>query len=61
PSTHAQALQQLNGMVEVNAAVIAYDYLFRISAILFFLTIPTVFFLRPAKGSTGAQPVAAAE
>ena len=52
PTTHALAIQQLNGMVELNATVIAYDYLFRVSAILFFLSIPTVFLLRPGHGGT---------
>ena len=55
PATHAQALAQLNGIVELNSTVIAYDYLFRISAIVFFLTIPTVFFMRSGK-ATAAGP-----
>ncbi|MBV8151691.1 MAG: DHA2 family efflux MFS transporter permease subunit [Candidatus Eremiobacteraeota bacterium] len=53
------ALQQLNGMVELNSTVIAYDYLFRVSALLFFITIPTVLLLRPGKASAGGAPMAA--
>ena len=59
PATHAQALQQLNGVVGENALVIAYDYLFRVSAIIFFLSIPTVMLLRPGKGGGEGAPVAA--
>ena len=57
PATHQQALQHLNAMVQQNAAVISYDYLFRFSAILFFLSLPTLLLLRPTKG--GGPPVAA--
>ncbi len=56
PATHAQALQQLNGMVQQNATVIAYDFLFRFSAILFFLSLPTLFLLRPPPRGAAASP-----
>jgi hypothetical protein len=56
PATHAQALQQLNGMVQLNATVIAYDFLFRFSAILFFLSLPTLLFLRPPPRGAAAGP-----
>jgi DHA2 family multidrug resistance protein len=39
------ALEQLVGMVAQNATVISYDYIFRLSGILFFLSVPTVFLL----------------
>jgi MFS transporter, DHA2 family, multidrug resistance protein len=62
PATHAQALQQLNGMVQLNATVIAYDFLFRFSAILFFLSLPTLFLLRPPpRGAAGAPAPMAAD
>ena len=40
------ALAELAGMVGVNAAVVAYDYVFRLCAIVFVLSIPTVLLLR---------------
>jgi MFS transporter, DHA2 family, multidrug resistance protein len=62
PATHAQALQQLNGIVDINATVIAYDYLFRISAIIFFLTVPLVFLMRSGKaGAAGRETPVLAE
>ncbi|HEY1728793.1 MAG TPA: DHA2 family efflux MFS transporter permease subunit [Candidatus Baltobacteraceae bacterium] len=56
PATHHQALQQLNGMVQLNATVIAYDFLFRFSAILFFLSLPTLFLLRPPPRGAASAP-----
>lgn len=58
PATHQQALQQLNAMVQQNALVISYDFLFRFSAILFFVSLPTLLLLKPAAGR-GDAPVAA--
>ena len=58
PATHAGALQHLNAMVQQNASVIAYDYLFRLSAILFFASLPTLLLLRPPKNhGAGAMPM----
>jgi hypothetical protein len=45
PSTHAQHLYQLYGMVSQNALSITYNYLFRLSGLLFLISIPTVFLL----------------
>ena len=42
----AAALAQLAQQVDVNAVVLAYDYAFRVCAILFALSIPMVLFLR---------------
>jgi hypothetical protein len=39
--------------------VISYDYLFRISAIIFFISAPLVIFMRPSRRS-GAPAMAAA-
>jgi DHA2 family multidrug resistance protein len=47
PGNHAQALAQLNGMVAQNAAVISYDYLFRLTGLIFAVSIPLVFLLHP--------------
>jgi DHA2 family multidrug resistance protein len=48
-ANHAQAVAQLNGIVEQNAATIAYNYVFRICAFVFLATIPTLMLLRPGK------------
>ena len=61
PATHAHALQQLNAMVQINALVISYDFLFRFSAILFFISLPTLLLLRPPKGHGARAPAPAAE
>jgi DHA2 family multidrug resistance protein len=47
PGDHSGILAQINAMVVQNAAVISYDYLFRLTAIIFVLTIPLVMLLRP--------------
>ncbi len=46
PGNHASLIAQINGMVAQNAAVISYDYLFRLTAIIFALSIPLVMILR---------------
>jgi DHA2 family multidrug resistance protein len=56
-TNHAQAIAQLNAMVESNATVLAYNYIFRLSAIIFLLSVPTVFLLRPGKPNTASVPV----
>lgn len=53
----AAGLQHLNAMVQQNALMISYDFLFRFSAILFFLSLPTLLLLRPAKNLAAAAPV----
>jgi MFS transporter, DHA2 family, multidrug resistance protein len=59
PATHQQALNSLYGMVQLNATVISYDFLFRFSAILFFISLPTLFLLRPSKAAGAPAPMAA--
>ncbi len=44
----AGAVAALAGMVDVNATVISYDYIFRFCAIVFVLSIPTVLLLKKA-------------
>jgi DHA2 family multidrug resistance protein len=54
-----QSLQSLVGMVQQQATVIAYDDVFRLSALIFVLSIPTVFLLSGKKPSSGETPVVA--
>ncbi|MBV8688478.1 MAG: DHA2 family efflux MFS transporter permease subunit [Candidatus Eremiobacteraeota bacterium] len=56
--THGASISALTQMVAQNATVISYDYLFRVSAIIFFLCLPFVFFMRPSRRA-GAAPVPA--
>ena len=58
-----QTLMQLNGAVQLNAAVLSYDYMFRLCAILFFVSMPTVLLLggRKVAVEKGAAPVHVAE
>ncbi len=58
--THGYSIAVLDQLVGVASQVISYDYLFRVSAIVFFVTAPLVIFMRPSRRS-GAVPVAAAE
>ena len=58
--THGHSVGQLTQLVARSSAVIGYDYLFRISGIIFFVTIPLVIFMRPSR-SGGAPQVAGAE
>ncbi len=51
----AQALGALAGMVSVNSTVVAYDYVFRLCAIVFVLSIPTVFLLREPRAGSKAE------
>jgi DHA2 family multidrug resistance protein len=57
-ANHTQALLQLGSMVDQNATVLAYNYIFRLSAIIFLLSIPTVLLLRPSKPNAEALPTA---
>lgn len=45
PATHQAHLAQLYGMVQQNANAITYDYLFRLSGLLFLAAIPSVLLL----------------
>ncbi len=58
---HGVPVTVLTQMVTQNATVMAYDYLFRISALVFFLSLPLVFFLRPSRRATAAAALAMAE
>jgi DHA2 family multidrug resistance protein len=52
--SHAQAMAQLAGMVDQNATVVSYDYVFRFCAIVFVVSIPTVFLLSKPKKTAAA-------
>ena len=54
--THGASIPALTQMVTQNATVISYDYLFRISAITFFICLPFVFFMRPSRRAATAVP-----
>jgi DHA2 family multidrug resistance protein len=62
-TTHdmARAVTKLSGIVVENSTVIAYDYVFRFCAIVFVLSIPTVFLLAKPKPAGDAPEVALAE
>ncbi|HEV2262029.1 MAG TPA: DHA2 family efflux MFS transporter permease subunit [Candidatus Rubrimentiphilum sp.] len=59
-NTHGYSIPLLTNLVAQGAAVNAYDYLFRLSAIIFFVCTPLVIFMRPSRRS-GAQVAAAAD
>jgi len=54
-------LQQLLGIVNINAAVLSYNDVFRICAVIFVISIPTVFLLSGKKPAAGEPVVAMAE
>ncbi|MGD0050467.1 MAG: MDR family MFS transporter [Vulcanimicrobiaceae bacterium] len=47
--SHGQSVGTLTQLVAMSSSVIAYDYLFRLSAIIFIITLPLVYFLRPPR------------
>jgi DHA2 family multidrug resistance protein len=57
----AGALAALAGMVDQNATVVAYDYVFRLCAIVFLISIPTVFLLRKPRPRTADAPAVLVE
>ena len=60
---HGQSVTTLTGMVALNSTVIAYDYLFRVSAFVFIASVPLMWLLkRPdaLAGATGTAPPAPA-
>jgi MFS transporter, DHA2 family, multidrug resistance protein len=57
--THGFSIPVLSQLVGTASAVISYDYLFRLSAIIFFVCTPLVIFMRPSRRS-GAMAMAAA-
>ncbi len=60
-SNQTQTLVQISNMVNQNATTIAYDYTFRICAIVFALAIPSVFLLRSAKATASREAAVALE
>ncbi len=57
--THGYPVSVLTQMVAQQASMIAYDYLFRFTAIVFVLSTPLVFFIRVQRHGAGAVAVAA--
>ena len=57
--SHGYSVGTLTQIVATNAQVIAYDYLFRLSAIIFFVCTPLVMFMRASRAS-GAPAAAVA-
>jgi len=54
--THGASISTLTQLVTQNATVISYDYLFRVSAIIFFICVPFVFFMRPSRRAVAPAP-----
>jgi len=54
--SRATAIAALAGMVDQNATVVAYDYVFRFCAIVFFISIPTVLLLRKPRPRLATAP-----
>ncbi len=62
--THGVSIPVLTQMVSVNAQVISYDYLFRLTGLIFFICTPLVFFLRASRrpgAAGGSVPALAVE
>jgi DHA2 family multidrug resistance protein len=57
--THGYSIATLYGMVQQQSGVIAYDYLFRIAAIVFFVSVPLLIFLQPPRHVRNAMRAAA--
>ncbi len=58
-NTHGYSVGTLTNLVQISSAVIAYDYLLRLTAIIFLLCVPLVFFMRASRRSGAMAPVAA--
>jgi DHA2 family multidrug resistance protein len=54
--THGYSVGQLTQIVSQQSAMIAYDYLFRATAIVFVLSTPLVFLIKRRRGSTAIAP-----
>ncbi|MHB1551849.1 MAG: DHA2 family efflux MFS transporter permease subunit [Vulcanimicrobiaceae bacterium] len=52
--THGYSIATLTGLVAQASAVISYDYVFRLCAIVFLAALPIVFFMRPSRRRGGA-------
>ncbi len=59
--THGQSIGTLTSIVAQQSSMIAYNYLFRVTAIVFALATPLVFFLKVKPLARGAVSVAAAD
>ncbi len=59
-STHGYSIGTLTQMVAQQASMISYDFLFRLTAIMFFVCTPLVFFIKVKPRSTGAAAMAMA-
>ena len=60
--THGVSAGTLTGLVAQSSQVIGYDYLFRLTAIVFICTVPLCFFLRNSRRDpTAAPPIPMAE
>ena len=60
-NTHGYSVATLTGLVAQQAAVNSYDYLFRLSAIIFFVSAPLVIFMRPSRRAAAAAAMAGAD
>jgi DHA2 family multidrug resistance protein len=60
-NAHGYSVGTLTGLVAQQAAVNSYDYLFRLSAIIFFVSAPLVIFMRPSRRAAAAAAALAAE
>ena len=62
-STHGYTVGTLTDMVSQQSAMIAYDYLFRLTGIVFFICTPLVFLIKvkPRRAGAPAMAMAAAE
>lgn len=57
--THGYSIGLLSQLVGEQATMISYNYLFRVVALVFWVAIPLVFFMRPARLSPAAAAAAA--
>jgi DHA2 family multidrug resistance protein len=60
-ASQSQMLNDTYQMVVANARAVAYNDVFRLCAIVFIVSLPTIFLLGKAQVAKGAPPVAAAE
>jgi DHA2 family multidrug resistance protein len=60
-SLHGMPAGMVTGMVSQQATMIAYDYLFRVTAIVFLLSAPLVFFIHPPRKAPSGQMAMATE
>ncbi len=60
-NAHGYSIPVLTSLVAQQSAVNAYDYLFRLSAIIFFVCAPLVIFMRPSRRAAAVAAAMAAE